>query len=57
MTKNTIKCTFCGKNRNESVKVVVSGAFSICDNCVFLFSKLLQNANTPLPKTQEKPRK
>ena len=55
MTKNTIKCTFCGKNRNESVKVVVSGAFSICDNCVFLFSKLLQNANTPLPKTQEKP--
>ena len=57
MTKKAIICTFCGKSRDESLKMVVSGNFSICDKCVFLFGGLLQNTPTPtpiIPKVSEK---
>ena len=43
MTKNNIQCAFCNKSRDESLKMVVSGSFSICDKCVFLFNDLLKN--------------
>ena len=43
MTKNSILCTFCNKSRDKSLKMVVSGNYSICDQCVFLFNELLKN--------------
>jgi ATP-dependent Clp protease ATP-binding subunit ClpX len=48
MTKNPIKCTFCKKSRGESLKMVVSGDYSICDKCVILFNGLLKS--TPSTK-------
>jgi ATP-dependent Clp protease ATP-binding subunit ClpX len=46
MTKNPIKCTFCKKSRGESLKMVVSGDYSICDKCVILFNGLLKSTPT-----------
>lgn len=48
MTKNPIKCTFCKKSRSESLKMIVSGNYSICDKCVVLFNGLLK---APTPST------
>jgi ATP-dependent Clp protease ATP-binding subunit ClpX len=56
MTNNAIRCTFCKKSRDESLKMVVSGTYSICDKCVFLFGGLLKSTatSTIIPKTIEK---
>lgn len=43
MIKNQIKCTFCKKSRSESLKMVVSGDYSICDKCIILFNGLLKS--------------
>jgi ATP-dependent Clp protease ATP-binding subunit ClpX len=45
MIKNPIKCAFCKKNRSESLKMVVSGDYSICDKCIILFNGLLKSTS------------
>lgn len=59
MTKKPIKCLFCNKSRVESHRMVasVNGEYSICDNCIMLFSNLLsRNPNSALlpPPTEKK---
>ena len=43
-------CSFCEKTRAEATKLIVSGSYAICDECVDLCSKLLDNQSTPITK-------
>ena len=38
-------CSFCDKTRAEATKLIVSGNYAICDECVTLCGKLLVNQN------------
>ena len=57
MIKNPIKCTFCKKSRSESLKMVVSGDYSICDKCIILFNGLLKSTPPPEPAPTSKDKK
>ena len=57
MSKNIVICTFCKKSRSESLKMVVSGDFSICDKCIVLFNGLLKSTSQAEIKSAPQPEK
>ena len=43
MKKPKIQCTFCGKSRPESGKMIVGDSSAICANCISEFTNLLKD--------------
>ena len=41
-SKRSLKCSFCGKFEEKVVKLVAGPRVYICDECVVLASKLMQ---------------
>jgi ATP-dependent Clp protease ATP-binding subunit ClpX len=53
-TKNTLYCTFCGKNQHEVRKLIAGPTVFICDECVELCMDIIgEEKNSSLVKSQE----
>lgn len=48
-----IKCNFCGKNQNETLKIVAGPGVYICDECTSLAYKIVQEELSKLNAEQE----
>jgi ATP-dependent Clp protease ATP-binding subunit ClpX len=46
MTEKLAHCSFCGKHKDQVVKLIVSQAVAICSECVELCNSLLKDTNT-----------
>ena len=59
--KNTLFCSFCGKNQNEVAKLIAGPSVFICDECVDLCNEIISDeleeksskSNEKLPKPHE----
>lgn len=55
MTEKLAHCSFCGKHKDQVVKLIVSQAVAICSECVELCNNLLKDTGTGTPAAKSMP--
>lgn len=43
MFKRSLRCSFCGKNETQVTKLVAGSKAYICDECVAIASRIMEN--------------
>ncbi len=53
---NIDHCNFCGKHKKDVFKIVIANSVGICDECISLCNKVLEDQKAKQSKTSLKPR-
>ena len=46
-SKETLKCSFCGKSQKQVIKLIAGPGVYICDECIDLCVEIVEEESTP----------